>query len=137
MINKAKEFSELDGELQGLFTKIEEMYEHYASLEYEKLLKTIFELEELVKAAKNSQKAAKTIDEDAKIGLIVQQANRGMENIVTDLSTNITNLCGFAHELRKVDTEDKHSNNLLYGQVRPDVLSKVILHNKFKDNDMI
>jgi hypothetical protein len=51
--------------------KIEEMYDNHTSAEYEKLVKSMTELEDLVKTAKKSQSAAKTIDESAKIGLIV------------------------------------------------------------------
>lgn len=35
MIERAKEFSQLDKEYQELFLKIEEMYEHHSNMEYE------------------------------------------------------------------------------------------------------
>ena len=73
------------------------------------------ELTDMIKAAKESQNDAKTIEENAKIGLMINQATRGLENTVTDISTNQSNLSSFAFELRKADSEDKYSFDLLYG----------------------
>ena len=112
------------------------MYEHHSNKEYEKLVTTLSELEEKNKAAKQTQGNAKNLDEAAKIGLIINQANRGIENTITNIATNPMNLSAFAYELRKGDSEDKYSYEFLNGQVRPDILARIIIDNKFKDNEM-
>ena len=45
----------------------------------------------------------------------------------------------FAFHLRKVDTEDKYSYNILNGQLRPPILVDIIMANKWnaKEGKMI
>jgi hypothetical protein len=53
-----------------------------------------------------------------------------------DISSNRANLSTFAFELRKFDVDNKYSNDFLNGQVRPDILARIILQNKFEDDEM-
>lgn len=59
-----------------------------------------------------------------------------MEDTVTEICYNPSNLAKFSFELRKVDTENKYSSEFLSGQIKPDVLSKIILDNAFDGNSM-
>lgn len=68
--------------------------------------------------------------------LIITQAKRGMEDTVTEISASNKNYMKFAYELRKSDTGNKYSRDLLNGQVKPDAMVKLTMANKFDDNDM-
>ena len=53
------------------------------------------------------------------------------EEVVQELAADADEILKFAFELRKQDTEDKYSFNLLNGQVRPPVLVDIIMANKW------
>lgn len=54
-----------------------------------------------------------------------------IEDIVKKFASLPLELMGFAYELRKADTEDKYSEELLKGNVKSQVLIDIILSNKW------
>ena len=50
------------------------------------------------------------------------------------ISDDFADLVAFAFELRKADKEDKYSYALINGLIKTEILEKVILYNKWDDN---
>lgn len=59
------------------------------------------------------------------------KADSALESIIDDLANNQNDLVEFAYELRKTDTSDDLTFDLLNGRVRPSVLVEIILSNKW------
>ena len=58
-------------------------------------------------------------------------ALRALEDVVSTIQKNKSDLFCFAFELRKQDTEDKYSFDFLNGQVKPAILVDIIMSNQW------
>lgn len=75
------------------------------------------------------------MDSSAKIDLLNLKISRFIEETVMHVcETGSAELFKFAYELRKFDTQEKYSKDFLNGQVRPDILVKIICSNKWNDS---
>lgn len=61
------------------------------------------------------QDKKKKIDDQATIDLQINIASRLMEDVITELATNVQELFQFSYELLKVDVDQEHTYDLLNG----------------------
>lgn len=73
--------------------------------------------------------------EEDRNDIIAKQAIIMSEEVVQELAADADEILKFAFELRKQDTDDKYSFNLLNGQVRPPVLVDIIMANKWSSSE--
>lgn len=75
------------------------------------------------------------IEEQAKLDLGLTQAMRGMEDTVMAISKEPDQLVAFAYELRRQDTHDKYSFEFINGNVKPSILTDIIMSNTWDQQE--
>ena len=71
------------------------------------------------------------------VGLLHNQAERLLEEVVTNIARDQVKLYSFAYELRRHDHEDEFTLSLLDGQVQPSILVDIIVNNKWDGEEMM
>lgn len=71
------------------------------------------------------------IESQAEMDLHRNKGLRKIEDIVTQINTNVDELINFSYHLRKTDIDDKYSLKFLDGAVKPQVMVDIILSNKW------
>ena len=100
---------------------------------YDDLVQQIFNLIDYRDNLKSDNKLT-NIDQQAKRNLSINLADRYLEDLVTAISKSYQTLFKFSYFLRKRDTTNKYSFNLLNGQVRQSNLVELILNNRWNPN---
>ena len=68
------------------------------------------------------------VEQKAHVDNIRISANGFTVNVVTGIAKDLTELFAFAYELRKQDTSDEFTYDLLNGPVKPSILVLSLIH---------
>lgn len=133
LIAQAKRYNELSKQEQQVQDLLNQMFLLQSQAEYEKLVEVLFSLHDLALDLRSQQKQASDTESHAGFGLMISNIERCTQDVVTQLSYDPGQLCSFAFELRKKDTENRYTYEFLNGQVRQVILVKIICANRWDE----
>ena len=102
---------------------------------YEQLVTQIIKLKKEIKSIKKNAASIKDVEKKAHIDNIRITADGFITSVVTGLNSDFTELFIFCFELRKQDTNDEFTYELLNGPVKPAILVDIILNNIWMKNN--
>lgn len=133
LIDEAKRYQEYTKEQQELFDAIESLLNLKMTSDFALLAQKMFQLLDL---NQKGFKGGASIDEQMNVELLRNKSRRTVEDIVAYVGHRPEHLYEFAYELRKADHNDLYSQNILLGNVKPTILAKILLSNKWNGQEM-
>ena len=85
----------------------------------------------LIKRIKNENIQYTSMDQMLLMDSHLNKAGRRIEDLIFNLVSDPVDFMHFAYELRRIDTHNTYSYELLNGQVQPSILVDIICSNQF------
>lgn len=130
ILDSVKLLSEVDGEELVIRQQMKIISMLNEEQSHEDLVENMFNLIEYRNQLKAEQKI-QDIDQQAKRNLSINLADRYLEDLVTGISRSYESLLKFSYFMRKRDTTNQYSYDLLNGQVRQLNLIELIMNNQW------